>query len=44
MAPIKKVDKNKQQTSAGIPKGVTKINKLYKKVDKQKSFKKGLEL
>ena len=36
-------DTNKQQTSAGIPKGVTKINKLYKKVDKQESLKKEAE-
>ena len=31
-------DKNKQQTPAGILKGVTKINKLYANVDKQEKF------
>ena len=34
-------DTPKQQTSAGIPKGVTKINKLYKKVEGGKKPKKG---
>ena len=31
-------DTNKQQTPAGIPKGVTTITKLYKNVDKQDHF------
>ena len=36
-------DKNKQQTPVGIPKGVTKINKLYTNLDKQEKLKKGAE-
>ena len=29
-----------KESNKDIPKGVTKINKLYKKVEKQESFKK----